>query len=409
MILSICLVLTFLLSSSSFVLHLNSFKLRFKNFAHKYIANQDEFNDAVVDLKQCTEIALDLEFDRDRYAYGTTLCLIQVNGNGKTYIFDPLSGIVLDDLYKGIIENAEIEKIVHAPSEDIRIIQMLGYYPSSIFDTERCAKLLNFQFTGLSTVVKEVLNVTLDKQQQTSNWLKRPLSDQQLAYAALDVVHLSDLKKKMVEMANDRGVLNWIEEENKSWSSFRAKENDGSSVSKKESKFLSDFELHCYNSLLGHRDKYSKLVNKPGYMVIPKEVLIEFVMTKNAHEKIILKNRRDVHPVIRKLSVEKEFDEILRKARLEAKELRLSLAIPKKVRDDNKEDKLAVLSSNYPQLHSHLVEKYGLQTANHVLPNRLMTELATNRVVIEDLPFEYKKNLFRHFLQNESRVNNQEK
>ena len=56
----------------------------------------------------------------------------------------------LNAVYKEILENPGIEKIVHAPAEDLRIIRMQGYSPVSIFDTERSAKLLDFSQVNMN-------------------------------------------------------------------------------------------------------------------------------------------------------------------------------------------------------------------------------------------------------------------
>ena len=361
-----------------------------------YIISQEETDHATSHLSLCSEVSIDMEFDRDRYAYGTTLCLIQANGNGKTYIFDILSGINMNKFYTDILENSDILKIMHSPSEDIRIIQSKGYYPVSIYDTEKSAKLLDFQYTALGTIVKEILNISLDKSEQKSNWIKRPLTNTQIEYASLDVLYLSELKNNLNKLADEKGIYEWINEENLAWNQYRSSErNESNLVSKKDAEKLSPFEVFCYNELLKIRDKYAKLLNKPGHHVIPKQLLYYYSMTKNIHESIIL-NRNEVHPALRKSSVEKEFKSALKNAQIEATKLNLAKKFVNYKKDTT--DELVIMSSEYPRLFKSLSDKYGKHAANYILPNRLIADLATNRINLNDVPFTYKKKLFLEIL-----------
>ena len=362
----------------------------------KYITNQVDCDEAVSHMLGSCEIGLDMEFDQNRYAYGTTLCLIQVNCAGKIYLLDPLSDINLKRFYKEIVENESIEKIIHAPSEDIRILQSLGVYPASIFDSERCAKLLNFSRTSLAAVALNLLNITLDKAEQTSNWIKRPLSDKQIEYAALDVVHLSTLKRHILDLAKNKGIVDWIHEENAVWTKFRADlTNDNIRVAKKDAARMSEFEIHCYRELLVLRDRYSRTVNKPAHFVIPKEKLIDMSLSKNKNAPIIFKTSKNVHPVLRKVAVEREFAEALRSAKSSAKQLKLNTTVPCSADYEiSDEEKRTVALSIYPNLYEKLREKFGQFTASYILPNKLIVELATNRTKIEDIEFLYRRKLF---------------
>lgn len=362
----------------------------------KYITNQVDCDEAVSYMLRSSEIGLDMEFDQNRYAYGTTLCLIQVNCAGQTYLLDPLSDINLDQFYKDVVENESIEKIIHAPSEDIKILQSLGVYPASIFDSERCAKLLNFSRTSLAAVALDLLNITLDKAEQTSNWIRRPLSDKQIEYAALDVVHLSALKNHILELAKYKEIVDWIHEENAVWTKFRADLiNDNVRVAKKDASRMSEFEIHCYRELLVLRDRYARKVNKPAHFVIPKEKLIDMCLSKNKNVPISFKTSKNVHPVLRKVAVEREFAEALRSARSSAKQLELNTTVPCSADYDiSDEEKRSVSLSIYPRLFEKLRENFGQFTASYILPNKLIVELATNRTKIEDIEFSYRRKLF---------------
>ena len=94
---------------------------------------------AVDKLSKCKEIALDLEFDRNSFSYGFNLCFIQIQSDAPdshTYLIDPMSPqINLTPLYKHVLENNKIVKVIHSPSEDLRLLQTLKCYTTNIFDT----------------------------------------------------------------------------------------------------------------------------------------------------------------------------------------------------------------------------------------------------------------------------------
>ena len=322
---------------------------------------------------------------------------MQVKGNSdEIYLMDALADIDLDPFFRNVVENPSIVKVIHAASEDIRIIRLSGYACRTVFDTERSAKLLDFPFTSLAKVVQNLLEIPLDKGEQTSNWIKRPLTKKQCVYAAQDVLHLQAVKSKMIKIAEEMGTIDFIVEENLAWDDYRLEEKDESNlVSKKDSMKFSAYELHVYNALLKRRDYYARKVDKPPQFVIPKDILMDIAMMKNENQPLTFYDKKGVHPAIKKRAVENEFSGILDSARAAASELNLSKMIPKRL--DSTEDKVSVLNSMYPSLHQHLVQKYGLNTANHILPNKLATELATERKTIDDIEYAYKRKIFADF------------
>ena len=192
------------------------------------------------------------------------------------------------------------------------------------------------------------------------------------------------------------GTIDFIVEENLAWDDYRLEEKDESNlVSKKDSMKFSAYELHVYNALLKRRDYYARKVDKPPQFVIPKDILMDIAMMKNENQPLTFYDKKGVHPAIKKRAVENEFSGILDSARAAASELNLSKMIPKRL--DSAEDKVSVLNSMYPSLHQHLVQKYGLNTANHILPNKLATELATERKTIDDIEYAYKRKIFADF------------
>ena len=148
-------------------------------------------------IRSAPVIAIDTEYDSFRY-FLEKLCLIQIQTGERTWLIDPLAeGLDLSFL-GNVLVDPEILKIFHAGDNDIRILKRdYAFAFRNIFDTHRAASLLGFRQLALSTLLSTLLGVTLEKKMQRSRWDIRPLSEEQLDYAALDTAHLTDLYRKL--------------------------------------------------------------------------------------------------------------------------------------------------------------------------------------------------------------------
>jgi ribonuclease D len=363
---------------------------------HKLVETQKDVISAVNDLMTYTEIGLDLEFDRDKYAYGFTLGLIQVVGrDGHTvYLFDPLSpGIDLQPLYKNVIENEKVTKIIHSPGEDIRLLQGIGVVPKNIFDTERCVKLLNFPRTSLNAITSELLGVELDKSEQTSNWIKRPLTSSQLSYAAIDVMYLSELKDKIVSRGRSINISHWLQEENAAWDAIIDQSNGGSLMNKKDRSTWrrSAYDMYIFEAILRFRDKYAKLFNKPAHQVIPKYMLLNLLDEhKDANQMSrLLQNERGVHPKIKRKSLTDELAKCMKTAIAEARAKDVSKVYVRPARETTedllKQSSSIQLSVNNITEFSALLVNEGNSNAGTYSPN---TPLSTATATASSLEIE---------------------
>ncbi|MDA8123856.1 MAG: ribonuclease D [Deltaproteobacteria bacterium] len=151
-------------------------------------------------------IALDTEYDSFR-CFRDKLCLIQVQTAEHTWLIDPLAG--LDLAFLGdVLKDPEILKIFHAGDNDIRILKRdYDFSFRNIFDTHRAASLLGCRHLSLATLLESYLGVFLVKKMQRSRWDLRPLSEEQLDYAALDTAHLFALYRRLDGELREKGKL----------------------------------------------------------------------------------------------------------------------------------------------------------------------------------------------------------
>ena len=155
-------------------------------------------------------LALDTEFLRDK-TYYPRLCLIQVADADETWCIDPLA---IDDLepFFSLLDSPAITKVMHACRQDMEIFyHRLGRLPRPIFDTQVAAPLLGHPMqAGYARLVESILGVHLDKGQTRSDWCRRPLTPQQIAYAGDDVHYLGRIYRILRDELERLGRLDWL-------------------------------------------------------------------------------------------------------------------------------------------------------------------------------------------------------
>ena len=141
---------------------------------------------------------LGLNVKRDR------LCLIQLRNesNKKVYLvqFDKNISSANSKNIKSLMEDKSLTKIFHYARFDMAVLkENLNINVKNIFCTKIASKLTRTYSSrhGLKDLVKEILNIELDKTEQTSDWSQKKLTKQQIQYAMNDVLYLSDLKKNL--------------------------------------------------------------------------------------------------------------------------------------------------------------------------------------------------------------------
>ncbi|MDG7055949.1 MAG: ribonuclease D [Wolbachia endosymbiont of Meromenopon meropis] len=162
-------------------------------------------------------IAVDTEFLRSNLTYYPRLSLIQISYEGGSFIVDALAPEINLSLIKNIILDHRIVKVFHSCRQDVEsLFTVFKCIPTPIFDTQVAVMFCHYyhDFIGYSKVVEQYQGVILDKiKAKNSNWLRRPLSDDQLDYAIRDVVYLYDLHQVLRNKLEERNRINWFQEE----------------------------------------------------------------------------------------------------------------------------------------------------------------------------------------------------
>lgn len=155
-------------------------------------------------------VALDAE-RASGFRYGSRAYLVQLRRDDVgTVLFDPAALPDLSILDAGL---AGSEWVLHAASQDLPCLAELGLRPRRLFDTELAGRLAGLPRVGLGPLVEQMLGLGLAKGHGAADWSTRPLPRDWIAYAALDVEVLVDLREAMAELLQEQGKWDWAQQE----------------------------------------------------------------------------------------------------------------------------------------------------------------------------------------------------
>jgi ribonuclease D len=137
------------------------------------------------------------------------LCVVQMsNGDGSADVIQIPMGHTDAPNLKALLADPKVTKIFHFARFDLAALyNAFGVMPQPVYCTKIASRLTRTYTDrhGLKDLVREVLNIDLSKQQQSSDWGAAALSEAQLAYAASDVLHLHGLRERLDAMLAREG------------------------------------------------------------------------------------------------------------------------------------------------------------------------------------------------------------
>ncbi len=178
------------------------------------ITTTDELYSFSKSLRERPFVAVDTEFMREK-TYWPILCLIRAAAEGLEAVIDPMAeGLDLAPFLDLLADRAAV-KVFHAARQDVEIFhQKMGEVPAPMFDTQIAAMACGFgDQIGYEPLMRGLLNVNIDKGSRFTDWARRPLSQNQLAYALSDVTHLRDAYPLLMARLQKDNRAAWVEEE----------------------------------------------------------------------------------------------------------------------------------------------------------------------------------------------------
>ena len=221
--------------------------------------------------------AFDTEFIRDE-TYEAILGLIQVTTGGEVVLVDPTARIDIGVFWELVTDEA-VTCVVHAGKEDFEVcLHATGKPPRNVFDVQVAAGLVGHGYPlSLVRLVDQVLGKRITKGQTLTDWLRRPLTDQQVRYAVEDVVHLPAVYEKLSARLEHSGRSSWASEE------FRRYEDptiykppvEERLFKLKGTKRLDALGLAVLERLIEWREQWAQRRNRPTRALMRDDVLVE--------------------------------------------------------------------------------------------------------------------------------------
>ena len=177
---------------------------------YQLIVDEGSLAELVDRLATEPRYAIDTEFHRER-TYYPQLALLQVAWSDGLALVDTT---VLDLRPMAAVFDGPGLAVLHAAQQDLEVLKReCGTVPARLFDTQLAAGFLGHSTPSLANLLSSELGVKMPKGERLTDWLRRPLTDEQLEYAAGDVLHLLELHDTLVEQLNQRGRLQWALDE----------------------------------------------------------------------------------------------------------------------------------------------------------------------------------------------------
>ena len=179
------------------------------------IATEAALTSAIAELKAGTgPFAVDAE-RASGFRYSARAYLIQIKRlGGGLHLIDPIAFGPGHELFVELNELLNTDEVIlHASTQDLPCLRELGINPSQLFDTELGGRIAGLPRVGLGPLLESLMGVTLAKEHSAADWSTRPLPQEWLTYAALDVELLVELRDAMYGILNSAGKLQWAEQE----------------------------------------------------------------------------------------------------------------------------------------------------------------------------------------------------
>jgi ribonuclease D len=178
--------------------------------SYELVDTDEGLRDIVTALLSQPAYALDTEFHREK-TYFPKVALVQIAWEGDLVLIDPV-GLDLTPLAE--VLDGDAMAVLHAADQDLEVLDLAcRTVPRRLFDTQIAAGFLGMATPSLGAVYERELGLRLPKADRLTDWLRRPLTDDQLQYAASDVAHLLDVHAGLTRKLTERGRLQWALDE----------------------------------------------------------------------------------------------------------------------------------------------------------------------------------------------------
>jgi len=175
--------------------------------AHRWIDQPADLDEVVLALLDQPRYAIDTEFHRER-TYYPALALVQIAWDDQLVLIDPLA---LDVTAIRPLFESDVVAVFHAAQQDLDVLtHAVGAVPRVFFDTQIAGGFVGYGTPSLVSILNGEIGINPPKGDRLTDWLRRPLTDAQREYAALDVAYLLEVQDKLTAQLEELGRLGWV-------------------------------------------------------------------------------------------------------------------------------------------------------------------------------------------------------
>lgn len=275
---------------------------------HAFIDTVAEVEELAAKLALEKVVAVDTEAD-SFFHYFDKLCLVQISASCGTFLIDPLavpaSGF---DALAPVFANPAIRKVFHAAEYDLFVLNRhSGLRVRNLFDTMISAQLMGYPAVGYGALVERHFDVRLSKDQQRTDWSRRPLKDVQIDYAAADVRYLAELSQILERGLEAAGRLSWAQAEfsaleQRVWPEREFDEQGYLRI--KGARKLTPRALAVLRELFLLRDKRARDGDRPPFKVMGNGTLLDLALNPPLSRRALGKRRGITDLVLRRMGQE---------------------------------------------------------------------------------------------------------
>ncbi len=260
-----------------------------------WISTPEQLNDRL--RQRPARIGLDTEFIRER-TYWPRLALVQLAIDGDILLVDALAPGIPAALAP-ILADGSVLKVMHSASEDLVALKYTcGVLPAPLFDTQIAAALAGVGAgIGYQKLVQETIGIALPKGETRSDWMRRPLSDTQLEYAADDVEYLFALHDALDGRLEAQGRREWLAEDCRRFIENAARDEGDAwpHLALRSAQFLEADAQARLLRLLRWRDATARASDKPRTWILDNELAVALAKQPPG-DRAALQQRLETHP-----------------------------------------------------------------------------------------------------------------
>lgn len=252
---------------------------------HQMIVTPAQLENFCATARAAGYLTFDTEFISES-SYRPWLCLLQAATTDCVVVIDPLAVTDLTVFWE-LLADPAVLKIAHASEQDLLLVRQYGdLIPQNMMDTQIAAGLVGLGYPlGYAKLVEEFCGHNLPKSHTYSNWGRRPLTTQQLQYAADDVRFIADMWVKLRKLVEEQGRMDWLKE------ACTELIHDSTRVSTPDELFrrvrgwgyLNADQLAILRELAVWRNDTAAALDKPLRVIVKDEALVELAR-KQSHK-----------------------------------------------------------------------------------------------------------------------------